>query len=415
MVVNLVKSSFWIDRSNSMDYMQLETPCYIINTEEYERTIKELMDAYESRWDGKVMYGYSVKTNHYPYMLKKAMEFGWFAEIVSPEEYSFAKACDCEDKNIIYNGPQKRETVLDACRKGAIVNLDNLQEVQLVTEHLSQKEKKNVVIGIRINYNLEEECPGETVCQGIVGRFGICLENGDVEKAIHMLHDAGIKVKGLHMHQSSNSRSCRIYECLANKAVEVIQEYDLQDEIEYIDMGGGFFGGNFFPGKPNVDQYAETICSALKKSVDASKVALILEPGAGILATSMDYLVSVLNIRDIRGERVITVDGNVIHINPMMKPHPTPFTIFNPGAEVDVQTAEAQVIGGCTCMESDRIYPRDIKNIVEMDTRMLFHCCGAYMSTHNSNFINAAPNIYVKTKDGFEMIRRKKPELMLEY
>lgn len=398
-----------------MDYTQLKTPCYIINEEEYEHSIRELMNAYESRWQGKVIYGYSVKTNHYPFMLKKAMELGWMAEVVSPDEYGFAKACGCEEYNIIYNGPQKRNTVLDACRKGSIVNLDNLQEVQLVIDCLNEEEKKKAVIGIRINYNLEEECPGETVCQGIVGRFGICLENGDVEKAIQMLRKAGIAIKGLHMHQSSYSRSCKIYECLSKKAVEVAEQYRMLDELEYIDIGGGFFGGNFFPGKPSVQQYAETICSVLKSKIDSRKVSLILEPGAGILATSMDYLVSVLNVRDIRGERVVTVDGNVIHINPMMKPHPTPFTMINPGEEVDKQIAEAQVIGGCTCMENDRIYPRDIKNIVAMDSKMLFHCCGAYMSTHNSNFINAAPNIYLKTKNGFELLRKSRPELMLEY
>ena len=50
-----------------MDYTQLKTPCYIINGEEYEQNIIELMQAYESRWGGKVIYGYSVKTNHFPY------------------------------------------------------------------------------------------------------------------------------------------------------------------------------------------------------------------------------------------------------------------------------------------------------------------------------------------------------------
>lgn len=397
-----------------MDYTHLITPCYIINDDDYCRNIAELMHAYESRWEGRVQYGYSVKTNHIPYMLKRAVEYGWMAEVVSPDEYMFAKACGCRDSQILYNGPQKRRTVLDACRNGALVNLDNLQEVQLVIDELSAEEKQQAVIGIRINYDLESECPGETVCQGVVSRFGICLENGDVGRAVHMLREAGICVKGIHMHQSSNSRSCRIYQCLAGKALEVIEQYDLR-ELEYIDMGGGFFGGNFFPGKPSVEQYAETICTTLRSKVDSSKVTLILEPGAGILATSMDYLVSVLNIRQVRGERVVTVDGNVIHINPMMRPHPTPFTMIRPGEEVSSEEAAAQIIGGCTCMESDRIYPRDIRNLVEMDSRLLFHCCGAYMSTHNSNFINAAPNIYIKKADDFLLLRKARPEMMLEY
>lgn len=390
--------------------MELETPCYIINQEDYENNITELMEAYESRWGKNVLYGYSVKTNHFPYMLQKAMEHGWYAEVVSPDEYYFARACGCADSQIIYNGPQKRQGVLDACRKGAMVNLDNLAEVGLLCESLTEEEKSRARIGIRINYDLEAECPNETTCRDVVGRFGISLENGDVERAIELLQKARIAIRGIHMHQSSSSRSLRIYESIAKKALKVIEDYSL-DTLEYVDMGGGYFGGNFFPGKPNVWEYAQTICGILKTGLNPEKVTLVLEPGAAILATAMDYLVSVLNIRDIRGERVVTVDGSVIHINPFMNPHPVPFTMLKPGKP----TEQPQIIGGSTCMELDRFYPRDIANLVEPDSRLLFHCCGAYMSTHNSSFINAAPNIYVKEQEDYRLVRQHRPEQMIEY
>lgn len=393
-----------------MDLNNLETPCYIINNSDYENNIAQLMKAYESRWGKNVIYGYSVKTNHYPYMLKKAMEYGWRAEVVSPDEYNFAMACGCAEENIIYNGPQKRDTVIDAIRNGAMVNLDNLEEVQLVCSNINDDEKKKAHIGVRVNYNLEAECPNETTCRDVVGRFGISLENGDLEKAINILHKEGITISGIHMHQSSSSRSLRIFESIADKALYVIEKFGL-DDIEYIDMGGGYFGGNFFPGKPDVNQYAETICGILKEKLDPQKVTLVLEPGAAVLATSMDYLVSVLNIRDIRGERVVTVDGSAVHINPFMNPHPTPFTIINPGEKTDIP----QIIGGSTCMELDRLYPRNLENLVMHDTRLLFHCCGAYMSTHNSSFINAAPNIYIKDNDGYRILRKKNPGQMMEY
>ena len=129
------------------------------------------------------------------------------------------------------------------------------------------------------------------------------------------------------------------------------------------------------------------------------------------MATSMDYLVSVLNIRDIRGNRVITVDGSVIHVNPMMKPHEIHCEIINPGKVTDV----AQVIGGSTCMEMDRFLPRGLHELIEMDTQILFHACGAYMSTHNSSFIKAAPNIYIKKDDEYIILRKKSIESMIKY
>ena len=359
------------------------------------------MAEFDRRWSGNTVYGYSVKTNNFPFMLRTALELGFFAEVVSPDEYAFALRCGASAERIIYNGPQKRETVLEACANGSVVNIDNLEELAMVCEKFRDSDFTPSV-GLRINYDLESECPGETTCTGIPGRFGISLENGDFERALAMLRDNGIGLAGLHLHQSSKSRSLRIYTSIAETAVRLGQSFGL-DSLRYIDIGGGFFGGNFFPGKPTYEEYAETVCSVLRRFYSPERTALVLEPGAAILATSMDYLTDVLNIRDVRGHRIVTVDGSIVHINPFMNPHPTPFTMINPGPETDAE----QIIGGSTCMELDRFYPRDIKNLVQHDSRLLFHCCGAYMSTHNSNFINAAPNIYLKRANDFTLLRRK--------
>ena len=384
-----------------MNIHQLKSPCYIINHEGYENNICGFISEFESRWGSNVKFGYSVKTNNFPHMLKTAMSHGFYGEVVSPDEYAFALRCGCSEDKIIYNGPQKRNTVISAIKNGATVNLDNLDEVELVCRELKNPEFATT-IGLRVNYDIEAECPGETTCEGIPGRFGICLENGDFEKALKLLQESGIKLSGLHMHQSSRSRSLRIFHSIAAKAVEIGQHFQLH-ELDYVDIGGGYFGGNFFPGKPNAAQYAEEICSVLREFYSPEKTTLIVEPGAGILSPSMDYLCSVLNIRDVRGKRIVTVDGSVVHINPFMNPHPTPFTMIDGGAESDME----QIIGGSTCMEMDRLYPRDLKNLVERSSKLLFHACGAYMSVHNSNFINAAPNIYLYKDKDYVLLRRK--------
>lgn len=384
-----------------MDIRQLQSPCYIINGDEYRQNILSFRREFEARWAGQLRYGYSVKTNNFPWMLKTAMEYGFLGEVVSPDEYAFALRCGCSEDRIIYNGPQKRDTVFRALEKGSVVNLDNLCEVQAVCERFAGS-KLPLIIGLRVNYDIEADCPGETTCKGIPGRFGICLENGDFEKALNMLQNAGLRLSGLHMHQSSASRSLGIYRSIAAKAVEIGRRFGL-NELAYVDIGGGFFGGSFFPNKPSFSQYAETICTELKKFYCPEKTALILEPGAAILATSMDYLCSVLNIRDVRGERIVTLDGSLLHINPFMNPHPTPFTMIDGGGETDIQ----QIIGGSSCMELDRFWPRDMNQLVLDKTKFRFHACGAYMSTHNSYFINAAPNIYLHEGGEYRLLREK--------
>ena len=384
-----------------MELKELQTPCYIIRAGEYEKNMADFRGAFTSRWGENIRLGYSVKTNNFPWLLKTAMEKGYCAEVVSPDEYAFVLRCGCPEEKIIFNGPQKQERLLGACRAGATVNLDNMEEVETVCAAFGGGSIQPV-LGLRVNFDLEAICPGETTCTGVPGRFGLCLENGDFSLALEKLRTAGLKVSGLHLHQSSKSRSTAIFSAVARTAAAIGREFGLR-ELAYVDVGGGFFGGSFFPGKPSFDEYAETVCNILREVYDPGITTLLLEPGAAILATAMDYLCSVLNIREVRGERIVTLDGSLLHINPMMNPHPTPFTMLNPGVESDAP----QIIAGSTCMEMDRFWPRDMRNLAVHGSQFLFHACGAYMSTHNSSFINAAPNIYVDQDGEYTLLRKK--------
>jgi len=384
-----------------MEYSELETPCYILRAGVYEQNIRRFREAFSSAWGGETRFGYSVKTNNLPWLLRRALDFGFLAEVVSPDEFAFAERCGCPRERILFNGPQKRAHLLDALRGGATVNLDNLEEVDLVCAAFPNAGDA-LRLGLRVNFDLEALCPGETTCVGVPGRFGLCVENGDFGLALDRLRAAGITVRGLHLHQSSSSRSLKIFAAIASEAVALGREYGL-NTLDFVDIGGGFFGGSFFPGKPSYAEYADTVCQTLKAFYDPEKTALVLEPGAAILATAMDYLTRVLNIRDVRGQRIVTLDGSLLHINPMMRPHPTPFTLVNPGAPCERE----QIIAGSTCMELDRFWPRDLRETAEHDSLFLFHACGAYMSTHNSYFINAAPAVYLERDGAYRLLRRK--------
>lgn len=373
-----------------MNINKLSTPCYIIKHEEYVNSIMEIMKEYNSRWNDNVIFGYSVKTNHLPYLMKIARDYGWWSEVVSPAEYNHGLRQGFDSNKVIYNGPQKFYNLIEAAKTGGIINIDSFKELDILATIPATDIKAK--IGLRINFDLEELCPGETTVGQDVGRFGISYENGDFGKAVARLESLGIKISGIHMHSSTSSRSLELFRSLANKAIEIIKEFSL-DDIEYIDMGGGFFGGNFFKNKPSVKEYATVITDTLKQYIDSKKVMLVIEPGAAILATAADYLTKVISVRDIRHTRVVTVDGTCLHINSFMKSkQQTPCTIIDGGD--GLQKDELQVIGGSTCMEMDRLYPRDITCRLTENSKLLFHCAGAYTMTHNSNFINLLPNIY---------------------
>ena len=218
-----------------MKQTQITTPCYIIHQKELDEGIELLKKALEDDWSRSVM-GYSFKTNALPWVLMHMRGAGFYAEVVSEDEYNLARYMGFE--HIIYNGPVKsRNTFLDALRRGHIVNLDAEREL----DWLEESRLTDVRVGLRVNFDLEAVCPGETSSGADGGRFGFSFETGALYRAMERLNAMGVKLSGLHLHASSKTRSVGIYRALAKMAVRLIQEYGLHPD--YIDIGGGYFGG----------------------------------------------------------------------------------------------------------------------------------------------------------------------------
>lgn len=366
----------------------MNTPCYTIHLDIFEKNCHEVMDAFEEAWGGRVEYGYSVKTNHDAGLMKYAhAKLGWFIETVSPDELELAFNLGFDAENIIFNGPckcSKQDALINAIRGGAYVNLDNLDDVSFVCGHVSDIRDASR-IGIRVNYNLEAECPGETTAGESVSRFGIDVENKDFARAVDMLRSAGIEPAGLHMHTSTRSRSAAVFSSLARKAAQLVNDYGLK--LHFVDMGGGYFGGQKVEGKPSMEQYAQVITRELKKALNPEMTTLILEPGASVIATSVTYETSVLSVRDIRGTKIVTMDGTLLHVNPFMAHRNQPYST-SLIADYDARPVdEHQIICGCTCMENDRFADEHSVRRLEPGDVLSFRFAGAYTMAFNSNFI----------------------------
>ena len=306
-----------------------------------------------------------------------------------------------------------------ALEGGSIVNLGNFEEIENISKYLESKKlsvenRKSLQIGLRVNFNLEELCPGETTSGNSVSRFGFCIENCELQKAVESLHEMGLKISGLHMHYSTITRSNSVFKCLAQKACEVAYKYNIKEEIKYIDMGGGFWGGNHSDRYPSPQQYAKQITAILKETFDPKTVNLIIEPGTSILATEMDYHCKVTSVKYIRNVRVITTDGTTLHINPLQakrKPN------YDVRCTSEKSFSGKQIICGNTCMENDRFFETENEIIFSVGDELIFRYTGAYTIGFNSCFIHAPPRVYVSSEqDGHETltcIRMRNSRLMM--
>ena len=188
---------------------------------------------------------------------------GAYAEVVSRDEYGLARYLGFQDSEIIYNGPYKDEqSFRDVVLAGGYVNVDSKWELEWLTKLSEELEEEKILtdssgnseagrekktrengkvsevseirVGIRVNFNLEQMCPGETTMGETSGRFGFSYENGEFAKALSYVRALPhVRVTGLHLHSSSKSRSVQIFRSIAQMACRLKREFDLT--LSYVD------------------------------------------------------------------------------------------------------------------------------------------------------------------------------------
>lgn len=376
---------------------KISTPYYLIDREKLELNYVNMEREFKKYWKNFTI-GYSFKTNSLPWILNFFKEQGAYAEVVSKREYDLAKRIGY-GSGIIYNGPIKsQETLKDALERGAIVNIDSKHEIQWIKDNIGERMWR---IGIRINFDLERSCPGESVMGEQGGRFGLNYENGEFIKAMEMLRDIPrVKVVGMHLHNSSKTRSLNIYRAISQMATELKKYFE--KDLEYIDIGGGFFGD----GKSETyEKYAQEISNILKKEYDNKKIRLIIEPGASLIATPISFISTVVDTKEIKGHRVVTTDGSCNNINPLMKEKRYRYNIERRDEMREV--IKRQIVAGYTCMEDDILLDLEKEKELCIGDRIEFLDVGSYTMTLSPLFIEYFPKVIVKEGEKYFCVREE--------
>lgn len=378
----------------------LNTPCYILDVDHLDENVMELQEGFSSTWKGNVISGYSVKTNSLPWIITHLKKKGFYAEVVSEQEYNLAKHLGFEPDEIILNGPVKSgELLVEALNGGSIVNLDNHSEIDYLEKNIS-KATRQWQVGLRYNFLLEQECPGETIVGNEHGRFGFCVENGDFGIAVKRINSiSGIDIIGLHGHNSTKSKSLNIFKAIVAKASWLINEYNIN--LKYIDVGGGFFGDK--PGAPTFVEYANAMTDSFNGNPETT---LIIEPGASIISSPISYLCEVDNVKAVNNKVFSTMDGSRIHIDPMMHGISFSMKIFNREDVIqDKGIVDKQELCGFTCIEMDRLGVVENADMLQKGDRIQFLNCGSYSMTLAPLFISYFPRVYTKKDGRYEIVR----------
>ena len=358
-----------------MTEREYQTPCYIIDEEKLLRDFNLLKDSLEASWN-HYRIGYSFKTNSLPWLVTFLKEKGVMAEVVSDDEYALARWLAFKESEIIYNGPVKERTSFErALLAGGIVNLDGRRELDWLEELCDSHPDREFSVGIRVNFNLERLCPGETTMGEEGGRFGFSYENGTFGRVVERLRRRErIHITGLHLHSSSKSRSVAIFEAISSMACRLKREFDL--DLSYVDLGGGYCGG--LPGRPQYPDYFPAIAAVLKEEFSPEQTALIVEPGISLLSSATTFETRVLDVRDIGDKRYLITDGSRFQLDPTMIKSSYLYHFKLASPKEGRRQMESQCISGYSCMEVDRIFELENGPELKEGDRIVYENVGGY-------------------------------------
>ena len=391
---------------------------YLIKESELNKDIELLRGALRDNWGDNSIMGYSVKTNSLPWLLNHLRKEGFYAEVVSDSEYDLARRLGYDADKIIYNGPIKDRAVFkQVIKDGGIVNLDSNYELDWLEEMSASS--MAIKVGIRINADIASLSPNEELLEEDGGRFGYCLENGTVAQVVERIKSMpNVKLSGLHLHSSTKSRSVEVYGALAKLAVNVARDYNL--DVEYIDMGGGYFGGR--DDMPNYRDYFGVIARVLSECFSKDKVTLIAEPGVSLVSRASSLITEVIDTKDIRGHRYVVTTGSRVLLNPQVTRHTYPHhielskdSIDNAATDISPIAQESanicknlpsQWICGSTCMEYDRLF--EIKDGAELKPgdKVVYDLAGGYTIALSPLFIHYFPKVLVEKPSGDIFVAR---------
>lgn len=375
---------------------------YILDIERFRDNYREFSKAFKDIYPSTKI-SYSYKTNYIPDLCKVVDDEGGYAEVVSEMEYDLAISIGVNPTKIIVNGPYKPALVLEKFLiSGSLVNFDSYAEIEDFEKILIKYPKKSFKIGLRCNFEL-----GETS----KSRFGFDIEDEKFYTMIDKLRKFdNMELSNLHCHFPS--REVHLFGDRVDRMLKLYRRIQQNDEIKSIDLGGGL-GGRLHEyvrkqlnyKVADYQDYADIIATKFKKefSNDKVKPTLLLEPGTSLVADTMKFVSSVVEIKKIRGDYFAITSGTKVNFQPMASNLNMPIDVY--GDEKKKRQCFHKIdISGYTCMENDYLFKNYVGELSIGDFVVLSNV-GSYSIVFKPPFI--LPNVPVVSlnNDSFKIIK----------
>lgn len=376
---------------------------YILDTVRFRENFLNLVGAFRSIYPNSNI-AYSYKTNYTPRLCKIVDELGGYAEVVSDMEYELALRVGVSPEKIMFNGPYKNPVAVEKLLlSGGTVNLDNIEELKVISDIIERNPTAKLHIGVRCNF---------VIGDGVLSRFGFDINGKDFETVMNFisLHEQTV-LTGIHCHFAS--RALDFWPARADGALALYEKY-ADNECRHIDLGGGIYGSmdeslkaQFTAYIPDFCEYADAVATKFAEYFnDENKPTLFIEPGTALAGDAMLFAARVKSIKQVGENHIATLLGSMYNINPTLNKKNPPLKVYSMGGDRAEYTDLD--FGGFTCIESDYLY-RGYNGPLAVGDYAVFENVGSYSVVLKPPFILPQFAVVDPEAQGDEIIV-KRPE-----
>jgi diaminopimelate decarboxylase len=243
-------------------------------------------------------------------------------------------------------------------------------------------------------------------------RFGLDPESEELRQVFRIIakHD-NLKIVGLHTHSTRPAKNPNIFYNKLVSLIEFAKDCKLIEHLDYIDIGGGFYGkmdenirAQFDDIIPTYNDYGTLLGKTMKKYFPDEEVQLIIEPGVAVTVNILDYFVKIIDIKKIKTKYIALSSGTFYNIKPSGHKKNLSIEIYSRTKTTIQHNKNQYDIVGYTCLENDYLYS-GYNGTLNVGDYCRFKNVGAYTIVFKPPFIKLAPPIFLLDNEKNETVR----------
>ena len=323
---------------------------------------------------------YAMKANPSLALVALLVEEGAGLEIASEGELVVAAAAGCSPDKVLYAGPGKRDSDLEAAVLSGLsgIHCESAGELARLNR-IAGRLGRRIRCGIRVHASWSAGEERSIIGGASSSKFGLTEE--ETRQRINEWRKLEyVEITGLHVFNASNVLDAEALLNGASRTLSLAADLvDLGLPLERVDIGGGL-GVPYSQDERELDieRFGEGLEGLLAATLrdHGHDFRIAIEPGRWLVAEAGEYLATVVDLKRCHDDHFAVLDGGVHHmIRPALVGQSHPVRRVGVGDSAG-SLRSIQVVGPlCTSLDSFGVHNLPALEIGDV---LAVGCAGAY-------------------------------------